>query len=62
MKPEKKYKTRKPSKGQRLRWSPLRKGVAVPVNEEMLQSHRVSEKEIDDRQRLLNGQLSLLVP
>ena len=62
MKPEKKYRTRRPSKGERLHWSPLKKKAALPVNEEMLQSHRVSEKEIDARQSLLNGQLSLLVP
>jgi hypothetical protein len=35
---------------------------AVPVTEEMLQSRRVSENEIENRQRLLNGQISLLVP
>lgn len=62
MKSERKYKTRRPSKGQRLHWSPLPKGSSVSVNEEMLQSHRVSEKEISARQSFLNGQLSLLVP
>jgi hypothetical protein len=62
MKPERKYKARRPSKGERLHWSPLKSGNVVPVNEEMLQSHRVSEKEIDARQHPLNGQLSLLVP
>jgi hypothetical protein len=62
MKPEKKYKANKPSKGKRLHWSPLKKQSAVPVTEEMLQSRRVSESEIENRQRLLNGQISLLVP
>lgn len=62
MNPEKKYRTRKPSKGERLHWSPLKKRETVRVTEEMLQSHLVSEKEIQARQRLLNGHLSLLVP
>lgn len=62
MNPEKKYRNRKPSKGKRLQWSPLKKGETVRVTEEMLQSHLVSEKEIHARQRLLNGHLSLLVP
>jgi hypothetical protein len=61
MNPEKKYRVRKPSKGERLQWSPLKKGETVRVTEDMLQSHLISEKEIYARQRLL-GHLSLLVP
>lgn len=62
MKPEKQYKKHKSSKGERLHWSPLKKGAAMPVTEEMLHSRRISEKEIDARHRSLNGHLSLLVP
>jgi hypothetical protein len=62
MKSEKKYKTHKPSKGERLHWLPLKKQNAVPLTEEMLQSRRVSENEKENRQPILNGKISLLVP
>lgn len=62
MKAANKYRTNRPSKGERLHWSPLKDATVMPVTEEMLQSRRISEKEIQTRQRPLNGQISLLVP
>jgi hypothetical protein len=57
-----KNRAHKPSKGERLRWSPLKKQSSVQVTDDMLESRRISEKEIQNKQRLLNGQLTLLVP
>jgi hypothetical protein len=62
MKPAKKYKSHKPSKGERLHWPPLKEQSVMPFTEDMLQSRRISENEIQTRQRLLNGKTSLLVP
>jgi hypothetical protein len=62
MNPANKNRAHKPSKGERLRWLPLKKQSSVQVTEDMLESRRISESEIQNRQRLLNGQLTLLVP
>jgi hypothetical protein len=61
MKPAKKYKSSRPSKGERLNWPHLKDASAMPVTEEMLQGRQVTEKEIETRQRF-NGKISLLVP
>jgi hypothetical protein len=62
MKTQKNYNTYKPSKGERLHWPRLEKQNVVPVTEDMLQSRRISENEIENRQRVHNGKISLLVP
>jgi hypothetical protein len=61
MKPAKKYKSIRPSKGERLNWPSLKDAAVVSVTEEMLQGRQVTEKEIESRQRF-KGKISLLVP
>jgi hypothetical protein len=47
--------------GERLHWSSLKNQSAVQVTDDMLQSRRVSENEVQNKYPTHSGQITLLV-
>lgn len=57
-------KTRRPSKGQRLGWSPLKSDGAVhlTITADMVRGRNIPESEIRNRQNMQDHKTSLLIP